>query len=265
MKVISRRTWVISAVFGAVALALAGLILLWLEGALFVSDTGEPLLLAGVAATIVTLAFRFPAGEPARVHWALIGFGILCFALGDLIWAYYELILGIPAPFPGAADVLYLEYYPLIAAGLLGATYSIKWLSGARNALLISYGVAAALAVILYATLLHEVILDPAEGWVSKVLTVAYPLGDLFFIMAPALALILALRPFGARVLAWPWWLAGAGALILAAADTAYVYLDWRGTYVSGHPIDVLWLFGNALMVIAASVALDVYRLSHPA
>lgn len=232
--------------------------------AALVSNIGEPIVFLLVAVFTIVVAFGFAAAEPARWHWGFIGFGVLAYALGDIVWASYEVVAGTPAPYPGPADILYLETYPLMAAGMLGAAYSLRWLSNVRSATIISYSLAGAASLVLYATLLRHIVHDPAVGVGTKILAVAYPFGDIFLLAAPALLLVIALRPFSARVLAWPWLLASAGALIWAAADTAFVYLDWQGQYASGHPIDGGWVLGAVLIGVAASIARDVYLLTDP-
>lgn len=266
-KTITLRTRIVAGV-GLLAFLSVYLPVLFQVGgektAALVSNIGEPIVFLIVAVFTIVIAFGFPAAEPTRWHWGFIGFGVLAFALGDVIWASYEIASDSPAPYPGPADILYLETYPLMAAGMLGAAYSLRWLSNVRTAAIISYSTAAVASLALYATLLRHVVHDPAVDIGTKILAVAYPLGDIFLLAAPALLLVIALRPFSARVLSWPWLLASAGALVWAAADTAFVYLDWRGQYASGHPIDGGWVLGAVLIGVAASIARDVYLLTKP-
>src|SRR5205807_1935629 len=44
--------------------------------------------------------------------WYLIAVGQLAFVCGDLIRAYYEIVVGGSAPFPGLSDILYVPPYP---------------------------------------------------------------------------------------------------------------------------------------------------------
>ena len=53
-----------------------------------------------------------------RRAWLVLGIGFASFWLGDVLWLYYENILG-TAPFPSLADAGYLSYYPLVFLGLL--------------------------------------------------------------------------------------------------------------------------------------------------
>ena len=61
-----------------------------------------------------------PGVRPAR-HWApvLLGLGVLSFAVGQGIWAIYELVLHREVPFPSLADLGYLAFIPLTIAGML--------------------------------------------------------------------------------------------------------------------------------------------------
>ena len=49
----------------------------------------------------------------------LFALGQLAFVTGDLIRAYYEVSVGVSAPFPGLADVAYVAAYPILAASLV--------------------------------------------------------------------------------------------------------------------------------------------------
>jgi diguanylate cyclase (GGDEF)-like protein len=48
------------------------------------------------------------------------------------------------------------------------------------------------------------------------------------------------------------WWTLGAGLVVFAAADTIYVLRVLSGTYITGTPLDSMWLIGTFLMATAA-------------
>src|SRR5215204_3427729 len=54
-------------------------------------------------------------------RWAplLLGLGILSWVLGQMIFTYYEWVLGLPPPLPSIADVGYLSVYPFLLLGIL--------------------------------------------------------------------------------------------------------------------------------------------------
>ena len=48
------------------------------------------------------------------------------------------------------------------------------------------------------------------------------------------------------------WWMLGVGLVVFAAADSVYVLRVLSGTYVTGTPLDSLWLIGALFMSFAA-------------
>src|ERR1044071_9234670 len=53
-----------------------------------------------------------------RRAWFLLGMSFLMFLIGNLVWAYLELVLKVE-PFPSVADVFYVAFYPIGLWGLL--------------------------------------------------------------------------------------------------------------------------------------------------
>lgn len=50
--------------------------------------------------------------------WLLISASMVLDALGETVWAWYVLVLGMEVPYPSVADVFYLLSYPPIILGL---------------------------------------------------------------------------------------------------------------------------------------------------
>src|SRR5688572_15932255 len=75
-----------------------------------------PSLLASIVAWRVAAQTSFSA--PIRRAWLILGWSFFMFLLGNLVWAYLELVLRVE-PFPSLADVFYLAFYPLGLWGLL--------------------------------------------------------------------------------------------------------------------------------------------------
>ena len=71
-------------------------------------------------ATIVAwrIAFNAALDSKLRRAWFILGLAVLAQTLGDTIWFYLEVILG-QEPFPSAADIFYIAFYPLALLGLL--------------------------------------------------------------------------------------------------------------------------------------------------
>src|SRR5918995_7373305 len=62
-----------------------------------------------------------PAAVTRGQRWApvLLGLGILCWVFGQMIFTFYEWVLGRPPPLPSIADVGYLSVYPFLLLGIL--------------------------------------------------------------------------------------------------------------------------------------------------
>src|SRR5215208_3371919 len=54
-------------------------------------------------------------------RWApvLLGLGIVSWILGQMVFTFYEWVLGQPPPLPSIADVGYLSVYPFLLLGIL--------------------------------------------------------------------------------------------------------------------------------------------------
>ena len=55
-------------------------------------------------------ARRHPSSDQRRA-WVWIGAGCVLFLAGQLVWTYYEVVLGVTPPYPSLADVGFLGVY----------------------------------------------------------------------------------------------------------------------------------------------------------
>lgn len=261
VAVVTARTWGVM-VFGFLATALVyALIFLQVGGedaALFWADVGETAIVGVMALVVIWSAFRFGRGEALRRNWLLIGMGVAMFAIGDLIWTYYEIFLGVEVPYPGLPDVFYLLEYPFVALGLTLAALAFRKLFDIRQPLAISALVVALLLAGAWVVLLGDMVLYTETALAERLLTAGYPIADMLLGFAPAFFMVLVVSRLGAGRIGWPWWWAAGGFLILAATDTAFAWLDWNEMYRSGHFIDAGWMLGHVFVGIAASLAVDV-------
>src|ERR1700736_5732312 len=78
-----------------------------------------PALAAMVAAASCALAARRAEGR-RRVAWSMFGTSAFFWGLGQIVTAFYELVLGLPQPpIPSLADVAYLIAYPAAIVGVM--------------------------------------------------------------------------------------------------------------------------------------------------
>ncbi len=233
----------LGAVFGAVLLALPA------DGLLTVAWDDLSQLVAPVVAAVLCLRTAHLARGTDRRLWGFLAAATASWAAGQAVWSAYEVLGRTEAPFPSVADVGFLAFPLLAAAGLL-LWHGGPYLSAGTRDLIDGALLAGALLMVSWKTALGSVVTDGTELTLSYVLGVAYPVGDL---VSATVVLLLLVRAGGrtrphVAVLA-------AGLLSLAVADSAYVYLQTEGGYATGNVLSVGWVTGFLLIGAAAVVA----------
>jgi two-component system cell cycle response regulator len=181
-----------------------------------------------------------------RLAWASLGVGLLIWTGGEI---YFSAVLSGSAsvPIPSPADAGYLLFYPFAYAGLIlllrariGAFPATRWLDG-----LIA---GTAIAAIAAAFALGPIVDAGTEGDTLAVATnLLYPIADLTL-----LALIVSATAFTGWRPDRRWLALGAGFVILACSDVAYLLESAEGSYVEGGLLDAAWPLGALLIAAAA-------------
>ncbi len=199
----------------------------------------------GYAGCTVLCVWRAIARRRGRWGWGALAGGLLLFTAGSVLWTSWVQYFN-PVPYPSIADFCFLAFFfmAFLGIGLLvretvPKTSKTIWVDGFIAAL----GVAA-----VEATFVIGPISQANSGDFGTVATnIAYPIADLVLVaMVVAVFAVRGWRP--GRL----WWTLGAGLVIFAAADSVYVLRVTSGTYVTGTPLDSMWLIGAYLMVLAA-------------
>ena len=199
----------------------------------------------GYAGCTVLCAWRAIARRPGRWGWGALAGGLLLFTAGSVLWTSWVQFFN-PVPYPSIADFCFLAFFVMAFLGIgllvretVPKTSRTIWVDG----LIAALGVAA-----LEATLVIGPISSANQGDFATVATnIAYPIGDLVLVtMVVAVFAVRGWRP--GRL----WWFLGAGLVVFAAADSVYVLRVTSGAYVTGTPLDSMWLIGAFLMVVAA-------------
>lgn len=226
----------------------------------WVADLGSIAVTALAAGVILRVAMRFAKGEPFRRYWLLIGVGAVMYALGDLVWALYELS-GKEVPYPGLPDVFYLAEYGFLAVGLVVAAAGYRRLVDWRLSLGLTVAASASVAAAIWVGLLQPYILfDPEVAVAEKAISAVYPAFDVLFAIAPAFFLLLVVSKLGGGRLARPWWAVAAGALLFGVSDSVYAWMQWAGTYQAGSVVDYGWMLAHAAIAVGALMAGDLAR-----
>ena len=189
--------------------------------------------------------------EPAKRIWLGLLIGFTLWAVGETLWAYYDLRLGAEVPFPSFADLAWAVGYLPLWVALFLRYRSIEVRGG--SALWAALIVLGLVAVIVLRYILWPIITYPDyERSIEKFLDVFYPVGDLILLLG-AVMVSIALR--GGR-LSSAWQLVAVGMAVLGVADLLFVYASWNEIYISeGTPNLITFLadvpYVGAYLIIA--------------
>ena len=255
------RTWILVVSTALLGALFAGVLRIpgMSDLAVLLLSNGGQLAAAALASLGCAVAARRTHGH-RRSAWWWLSAGTGSWAAGQVVWSYYEVVLGREVPFPSLADVGFLGFPVLAAVGL------VMWL-GTQGDQLVARGrdildgaiIACSLLVLSWVTSLGSVVAGGADSWVPLVLSLAYPVGDLIL---ATLVLIALARGTGAERVTLAVLALGLGGL--AFSDSAYVYLVSLEQYSSADLVSSGWVVGF-LFVGAAGLSVRRTPVAAPA
>jgi diguanylate cyclase (GGDEF)-like protein/PAS domain S-box-containing protein len=208
--------------------------------------------LSGVLAIVAGTALNRPA---RKTPWLVLAAAQASFAAGQLSFLIAPRI-GVVLPFPSFADALYLLTFPLYAVAFL---IFIKCRSPDkdRRSLTDALTLTAGLALLSWTFLIRPYVHNPDLNGLQKIVTIAYPLGDVL-----TLALIARLlAPGTGRTRCVQ--LLTLGSFGCLVSDVAFDAVQLHGTFHNGTIIDLGWaLFYTAWG--AASLHPTMVTLTEP-
>jgi diguanylate cyclase (GGDEF)-like protein/PAS domain S-box-containing protein len=210
--------------------------------------------LSPVLAIVAGLRIHRPA---SRGPWWFFAGGFLLFWLGDLYTYSYPRLFGADVPFPSIGDGAYVLVYPALMAGLLMLVRRRnpeRDRAGVIDSLIMTLGLSLLSWVALIAPYLH----DETMGTAAKLVSIAYPLGDILLLAA---AIRLAVDS-GRREPAF--YLLASSIVALLATDFAYGVVTLQGAYDGQVVLDVGWI-SFYLLWGAAALHPSMRRLEQPA
>ncbi len=214
---------------------------------LIVSDVAQPMGDLLAAAVVLRLARHPQLDVPQQRAWTIIGLALLANFVGNAIWGWQEITLGVE-PFPSWADAAYLAYYPLMLYGAWLLPRTHLSVNSIRLLLLDAVIMLAAGGVLTYVTFGYNAAAVGGAGIVETVLAFGYPVADLVLLGA---LLLLASRGSDLPTRRVTALLAG-GLYAVLVADLTFAYLTLQGEFRSGSALDSLWLWGSVLPAVAA-------------
>jgi diguanylate cyclase (GGDEF)-like protein len=209
--------------------------------------------LSSVAAIMVGVRMHRPVRP---LHWYVLALGMLILNIGEVIFTFYESVLGIKAPFPSVADAFYLVAMPCFAVGLVlvhRRQFPRRQWANLINALII----ATVAGMLSWIFLMEPNARDQTSSLFERLISIAYPIMDLVVLVA-ALQLWLTSEK---RLPTY--YLLSMSLVALLIADTAYAATLLAYAYETGNPLDAGWLLFFVLFG-AATLHPSMRGLSEP-
>jgi PAS domain S-box-containing protein len=182
-----------------------------------------------------------------RRAWFLLGTGFLMFFIGNIVWAYLEVVLFIE-PFPSAADIFYLAFYPFVLWGILSLPNIPQ---NRRDRLAFSLDL---LGVMLAASMFvgYFIIVPTAAlsngDLLTQILAPAYPISSLILLGGTLATLYRRPSRDMERVLLFLL----TGIVVFLASDFAFGYTSLIGSYTVGGWTDAGWNIAQLFFMLAA-------------
>ena len=197
------------------------------------------------AASVAVFAFivskQNETGILAKSYFSL-GLGFASYTIAEILYYLFDLVFEIEA-YPSIADIFFFALYPFILGHLL---LNLKYFHmGYTNFQKVWIPAIPACALIVY-VIMYMGVLD-AE------LNFDFYYG-LIFVAGASTALsftILCALTFQQGALGVVWLLLILGLMFSTAGDVWYYHLEIFGQYYDAHPVTVVWLVANMLMIYA--------------
>jgi len=188
-----------------------------------------------------------------RIAWFLIGLGCLSFTTGQTTWTVIETFKGQEVPFPGWPDLGYLGSYPFLLVGVCMLLYSQHVASRARL-FLDSAITVTSLVILAWYFLIEKMWTGSKDPLLNKLISAAYPIGDLAAIFMATVILKGCSRSSSLRrSIAF----IAAGLAMIALADGNFQYMNLTEVYETGSWADWGWSFG--FMAIGFSALTSIW------
>ena len=196
--------------------------------------------------SVVAIVIGVRRNRPERpLPWYLLAGAITTFAAGDLAYNVLTQMLHQDNPFPSFADGFYLAMYPLCATALALFIRS-RTPSADRSSLIDALIITAGLGLLSWTYLIEPFVRDGELTWQQKLISVAYPLGDV--LLLSMMARLLSAGGFRSRSLQ----MLACAALGLLTADVLYGLTQLNGSWAVGGPVDLGWVLFYVLLGAAA-------------
>lgn len=196
----------------------------------------------------IWLFTRFLIGEkPKDYFWLHLFLGTFSYFIAEILWMYYESWLSVNVPYPGTPDFFYMLQivFYLIALGYY--FYKVNTVHRLLRWIFEVLIIMVSASTLSYHFIMKSLFINPEVTGAYLFVSLGYPIGDLILLFS-ALILYFDSVEFGKRNALFFILL---GLIFQVFADSGYVYLTLRETYVTGTILDPL--FTLALLLVGYS------------
>jgi hypothetical protein len=184
---------------------------------------------AGLAAFLALRNYRMGEKSARNTLWLLISLGMLCWFIGEVGWAVYEIGLDVEVPYPSIPDVFWaLGYLPLIGALVaLMAEYG----KAVKEKFYKYFGVIAIVAALIVGPMLVLPMLAGESSIAALAISIFYVLADIVLLALSIGISTLMGEVFSYDLLSRSWrWFAG-GIFALALFDLSFSWVEMKDLY----------------------------------
>jgi hypothetical protein len=209
-------------------------------------------LLAIVGGIVGLQASRSWGGFRSQMGKAIsfLALGLLLQALGQSVFSYYNIILGVEIPYPSIADVGFFGSVILYIVGVLylarvaGASFALQKLHGKGLALVVP----GVLLISSYSLFLSGYEFDWSNP-VRVILDFGYPIGQALYVSVAVVAYMLS-KKFLGGIMRMPVVFIFLALVVQYVADSNFLYQATTGSWINGGYGDLIYAAAYFFMAI---------------
>jgi hypothetical protein len=187
--------------------------------------------------------------------WLMFAIAATTWLVAEIIWMIYEIVLVDALPFPSEADFFWLIGYPFFFTFLM---LYIKPLKNAVSKKMVVGATLISIAVLgLSVSLLYEP--DPVVD-LETIVAFSYPIADSILLIPCLIGIGLFL---GGKVNLM-WALFCIGMISFVIADTVYAFFILEGTFYSGDPLMLLYVYGYMFLLFGVYEHIKIFNMKAP-
>lgn len=212
---------------------------------LFIPLTGALLVLS------LVIARRFRGSGKHGKAWIVFTLFAFSWFTAEQVWTVYEQIYEID-PWPSLADFFYISGYPLLFS------FSIFYLYPLRKAISKKLVILSLIisVTVLVPTLILTLESDSWENGFETALAASYPILDAV-VLCPAL---IGVSLFFRGQVNFLWSLICIAIVLNVIADTGFLILNIDGTYSTGNPIDLFYMWAYILFAFGVYSHIRIFK-----